>query len=873
MQTIASVSDESPAVIDNGRRAKGGLTILADTNTAARCTHIRSTKYFIHIKIDDTHLINCYIPPSADDQELTDTFEYVDTLAGNIILCGDFNCRLGHISNDNVKEKRGELCLQYMTDANLTLEHPEEGRWTSNSHLGRGIPDHIFTNGTPITKYSILYGVAISDHWPLCFKATTQMAREIKPFTRWNVRLFTEQTVKEDYDRLLTDRLAEIATDDNALQTVHNQWMTIKNAIEDAAAVTCGIYKRGDKRIYEHQSPEQLELEEEINHISSVLADMPSTKTKQWSSLRQRKTILTKRYVTIQHAQIKVKFQRVMGELSNPQNRAALLKRTTCRAKAANQSAKALDPEKMIYHESHFKTIFGKTPATNANDANDPRVISTLILTKADIEIAVNRTSMGKAAGADGLFAEFYTYGTAIHELLTTMFNNIIKSLEIPDDWKATIVCPIFKKGDHTVAANYRPIAITSACRRIFERCIYDKLINQHVAKLEDSQNGFRPKRNCLQQIFTLHEAMQTGKAEVAFLDQTAAYDSVNRHLLWKKVDNQFNIPASTIDILKMLFDENYSRLAIKNKLSSKIQNKTGLLQGSALSPILFNFFNNDLLVKLTALEGIKVYGKKISNLAFADDIAIIANNWANLQLAINISESWAILNEMTFNPKKCSYIGHQPNGPTMYNVEISKEEKATYLGMIFNIDGIDTQASAAERANKTNQRIIMFRKMGMNLHGLTIQAAVFIYKTYIRPMLEYGLQFTCEKGLDKLQKSQNNELRAIFSANRNSSIAALHLLTKIPMIRTRQLILQASFFGMLHNNNDAAIPAVKIWWNGITEKRPKSSLITLATNKKGVFGIFVWGGSDVVLHHYICDIIAGRHISYYHVAPSFCFL
>ena len=372
----------------------------------------------------------------------------------------------------------------------------------------------------------------------------------------------------------------------------------------------------------------------------------------------------------------------------------------------------------------------------------------------------------------------------------------------------------------------------------MFERCINDKLIKHHINKLADSQCGFRENRNCLQQIFTLHESMMNGKTEVALLDQTAAYDSVNRQLLWNKLYEQFQVPKSTINILKLLFENNHSRLAIKNKLSKKIHNTCGLLQGSSLSPILFNFFNNDLLVQLHESEGVKTYGIKITNLAFADDIALIANNSSNLQKAVRIAEIWAIKNSMKFNPKKCNYIGHSTKGPKIYDVEIKKCDRATYLGVIFSNEGIDTLASAQERARRANLRTIIFRKLGMNVYGLTAQTASFIYATYIRPMLEYGIQFMCEKGLDTLQKAQNNALRAIFSANRNSSTAALHLLSKIPMLKTRQLILQTGFFGMLHNNNDGSIPAVKIWWNGLLSNRNKSSMISKSTARESLFSI-----------------------------------
>jgi hypothetical protein len=276
----------------------------------------------------------------------------------------------------------------------------------------------------------------------------------------------------------------------------------------------------------------------------------------------------------------------------------------------------------------------------------------------------------------------------------------------------------------------------------------------------------------------------------------------------------------------------------IKNHKSGQIPNTCGLLQGSALSPILFNLFTDDLLRALAASQGVKVYGVKITNLAFADDIAIVAETEAEIQKMTRIAEEWANNNEMTFNVNKCAYLGSSNNGPEMNNGIILKQQRTKYLGMIFNAQGLDTIASARERAKKANIRSLLFGRNGMNLNGTTIEASAALYKQFIRPMLEYGIQFMDEAGLKILQRAQENALRIMFSANRNSSKAALHLLSRIEHIKERQLIMQTSFFGFLHNNNDACIPAVRVWWNGILEKTNKGSLIRLARSKQGLSAI-----------------------------------
>ena len=112
LKTVAKHCQEAPTHIDGGRRAFGGLLIIANAATAARCIFIRSTNSFIHITLDKINIINCYIPPSMDDDEIETIFQYAKGLEGQTLLCGDFNARLGELSKDSTIDKRGALCLK-----------------------------------------------------------------------------------------------------------------------------------------------------------------------------------------------------------------------------------------------------------------------------------------------------------------------------------------------------------------------------------------------------------------------------------------------------------------------------------------------------------------------------------------------------------------------------------------------------------------------------------------------------------------------------------------------------------------------------------------------------------------------------------------
>ena len=72
-----------------------------------------------------------------------------------------------------------------------------------------------------------------------------------------------------------------------------------------------------------------------------------------------------------------------------------------------------------------------------------------------------------KASGPDNIPTRFLK--EAANELVPALCPILTASLNqgyVPDDWKTADVTPIFKKGDHSTPANYRPISLTASVAR-----------------------------------------------------------------------------------------------------------------------------------------------------------------------------------------------------------------------------------------------------------------------------------------------------------------------------------------------------------------------------------------------------------------------
>ena len=95
-----------------------------------------------------------------------------------------------------------------------------------------------------------------------------------------------------------------------------------------------------------------------------------------------------------------------------------------------------------------------------------------------------------------------------IAPFLQVIFQRSLDTERVPKDWSTVFVCPLFKKGDTSLASNYRPISLTSILCKVLEHIVATNVVS-HIDKnnlLYDLQHGFRSKRSCETQLVTLIE-------------------------------------------------------------------------------------------------------------------------------------------------------------------------------------------------------------------------------------------------------------------------------------------------------------------------------------------------------------------------------
>ena len=105
---------------------------------------------------------------------------------------------------------------------------------------------------------------------------------------------------------------------------------------------------------------------------------------------------------------------------------------------------------------------------------------------------------------------------------LTYVINSSFESGTFPEELKLAKVIPIFKGGGKQDISNYRPISILSFLSKVFEKTMYNHLINFIDANkiLYKYQFGFRKSHSTNHAIISLVEkvnnAMDSGKISIA---------------------------------------------------------------------------------------------------------------------------------------------------------------------------------------------------------------------------------------------------------------------------------------------------------------------------------------------------------------------
>ena len=428
---------------------------------------------------------------------------------------------------------------------------------------------------------------------------------------------------------------------------------------------------------------------------------------------------------------------------------------------------------KDLLGDNGFKEIY-----YNFND----KVIT---ITKDDIKYAHENVVKNKAVSWDLI------PGISLKNSIKPEYYDIIKDIlnrylipgVIPEEITTSrLFCLNKKANEPGDVNNLRPIAISSTIIKMIESAILTRLLDEINTKklINKKQIGFikgcGTELNLLrlrQRVYDIKKVKTKFTKYLLFIDLKNAYDKVDHKRLFLKL-SQMGINEELIGSIKLL----YSKAKLKISYNSECINvNNGVLQGSLISPMLFDLYINDLINELDK--------NSFEVLAYADDLCVLCDGRNQLNNVIKIIDKWSKLNGINVNKNKSGIMILKNDIKEKDNIDgypIIREYK--YLGILINF-----KMNIQNHIGIINKKLDEYFKKNfiLNKRYFSVKSIMLIFGYFHKSRLLYGLPaFIDQKSkIERIDNIMITNIKKLLKLAKRTNTERLKIALGLPDLNT----------------------------------------------------------------------------------------
>ena len=268
----------------------------------------------------------------------------------------------------------------------------------------------------------------------------------------------------------------------------------------------------------------------------------------------------------------------------------------------------------------------------------------------------------------------------------------------IPSDMNESIFVRLPKKAKAANCSDYRTLSLMSHILKIILKVVLMRNRTKIEQEIDETQSGFMTGKGTSEGIFNLRTIMERylGNNKVlyiCFIDYEKAFDRVNHEKLIQCLQ-RIDIDGKDLQLIKNLYWNQRAFIQTENGLSPEIHIRRGVRQGCVLSPCLFNLYTENIFREVVTDKGIKIGGRTINNLRYADDTVLLAETKEDLQHILNevnnVGKRYGM--KMNATKTKSMVISRKEETPQIKldidGAAINQVQQFKYLGQTISDDG-----------------------------------------------------------------------------------------------------------------------------------------------------------------------------------------